>query len=158
MMKEADLLGLTVEQAERSQAIDRDVVAAREAIAAWHRLLERRRLDRKRGLHSIAEFSVEGRVEGDQGTLRRKAPADADGGEREPFYLTSEHEAQGLLIHCIGYLSNSAGEKLAFDKGIGGRDKMAEWIIKEIKDGGALAYIRRHSPYVFGIPLVVADA
>jgi hypothetical protein len=55
-------------------------------------------------------------------------------------------------------LSNAAGEKLAFDKGVGGRDKMAEWIIKEIKDGGALAYIRRHSPFVFGIPLAVADA
>jgi hypothetical protein len=158
MMKEADLLGITVEQAEQSQAIDRDVAAAREAIAVWHRLLERRRLDRKRGLHPITEFTVEGRVEGDQGTLRRKPPAEGDGREREPFYLTSENEARGLLIHCIGYLSNSAGEKLAFDKGVGGRDKMAEWIIKDIKDGGALAYIRRRSPYVFGIPLVAADA
>lgn len=158
MMKEADLLGITAEQAERSQAIDRDVVAAREAIAVWHRLLERRRLDRKRGFHPIAEFSVEGRVEGDQGTLHRKPAAEGDGRGREPFCLTSEHEARGLLIHCIGYLSNSAGEKLAFDKGVGDRDKMAEWIIKEIEERGALTYIRRHSPYVFGIPLVVADA
>jgi hypothetical protein len=158
MMKQADLLDLTPDEAQRSEAIDRDVVAAREAIAVWHRLLERRRLDRKRGLHPITEFAVEGRVEGDQGTLHRKPAEESDGSEREPFYVTSEHEARGLLIHSIGYLSNAAGEKLAFDKGVGGRDKMAEWIIKEIKDGGALAYIRRHSPFVFGIPLAVADA
>jgi len=35
---------------------------------------------------------------------------------------------------------------------------MAEWIIKEIKTHGAIAYIRRHSPYTFGIPIAVADS
>ena len=158
MMKQADFIGLTDEQAAQSRAIEQDIAASRESIAVWHRLLERRRLDRASGLHPIAEFTVEGRAEGEHGVLHRSMAEPIDEGQREPFYVTTEPEARGLLIHCIGYLSNAAGEKLAFDKGVGGRDKMAEWIIKEIKDGGALAYIRRHAPHVFGIPLAVPDA
>jgi hypothetical protein len=157
-MKQADFIGLTDEQAARSRSIEQDIAASRASIAAWHRLLDRRRLDRARGLHPITEFAVEGRVEGEHGVLHRNRAEPVDAGEREPFYVTTEHEARGLLMHCVGYLSNADGEKLAFDKGVGGRDKMAEWIIKEIRDGGALAYIRRHAPYVFGIPLTVPDA
>jgi hypothetical protein len=158
MMKEADFVGLTDEQAERSRSIEQDVAAGRDSIVVWHRLLERRRLDRARGLHPITEFSVDGRADGEHGALHRKEPERGAEQGREPFYVTTEHEARGLLIHCVGYLSNAAGEKLAFDKGVGDRDKMAEWIIKEIKDAGALAYIRRHAPHVFGIPLAVPDA
>jgi hypothetical protein len=158
MMKEADLIGLTAEQAERSRSIEQDVAAGRDSIVVWHRLLERRRLDRARGLHPITEFAVDARAEGEHGALHRKTPEHGEQHGREPFYVTTEHEARGLLIHCVGYLSNAEGDKLAFDKGVGGRDKMAEWIIKEINDTGALAYIRRHTPHVFGIPLAVPDA
>jgi hypothetical protein len=158
MMKEADFVGLNEEQIERSRSIEQDIAAGRESIAVWHRLLERRRLDRARGLHPITEFAADARAEGEHGALHRKAAEPASAAEREPFYVASESEARGLLIHCVGYLSDAAGEKLAFDKGEGGRDKMAEWIIKEIKDAGALAYIRRRAPYVFGIPLAVLDA
>ena len=158
MIKQADLVGLTAEQSERCEAIDRDVAQGREGVAAWHRLLDRRRLDRKLGLHPIAEFAVAERpAGGDQGTLTKRA-AGAGAAARAPFYVSSEAEAHGLLLRCVGYLSTAAGEKFAFDKGSGGRDKMAEWIIKEIKDCGALAYIRAHAPFVFGIPLAVADS
>jgi len=158
MMKQADFVGLTDEQVERSRSIEQDIAASRDSIVVWHRLLERRRLDRARGLHPITEFAVERRADGEHGRLHRHEPEETEPARREPFYVTHEHEARGLLIHCIGYLSDAAGEKLAFDKGVGGRDKMAEWIIKEINDEGALAYIRRHSPFVFGIRLAVSDA
>jgi hypothetical protein len=158
MMKEADFVGLNEAQAELSRSIEQDIAAGRESIVIWHRLLDRRRLDRARGLHPITEFAVESGTQGEHGVLHRTAPQSVPETSREPFYVTSESEARGLLIHCVGYLTDAAGEKLAFDKGIGGRDKMAEWIIKEIKDRGALAYIRRRAPYVFGIPLAVRDA
>ena len=89
--------------------------------------------------------------------MKKVGTADETAPSREPFYVHSESEARALLIRCVGYLSDAAGEKFAFDKGYGGRDKMAEWIIKEIKERGAIAYIRRHSPYTFGIPIAVAD-
>jgi hypothetical protein len=76
--------------------------------------------------------------------------------EAEPFVLCSETEARGLLMRCIGYLADAEGAKFASDKGYGGRDKMAEWIIREIKERGALAYVTRHKPYLFGIRLAVA--
>jgi hypothetical protein len=41
---------------------------------------------------------------------------------------------------------------LAHDKGYGERDKMAEWIMTEIRANGGIAYIRKHAPLVFGIP------
>jgi hypothetical protein len=47
---------------------------------------------------------------------------------------------------------------LAHDKGYGERDKMAEWIMTEIRANGGLAYIRKHAPLVFGIPLAVPNA
>jgi hypothetical protein len=47
---------------------------------------------------------------------------------------------------------------MAHDKGYSERDKAAEWIMTEIKVKGGLAYIRKHSPLVFGIPLCVANA
>ena len=78
--------------------------------------------------------------------------------EREPFYVRSEAEARGLLMRCIGYLTGPHGEKLAHDKGHGERDKMAEWIMTEIRAKGGLAYIRKHAPFVFGIPLSVSNA
>jgi hypothetical protein len=34
---------------------------------------------------------------------------------------------------------------------------MAEWIAREVQQG-ALDYIRKKRPYVFGIPLAVANA
>jgi hypothetical protein len=121
--------------------------------------LDRRRLDRKLGLHPITEFAVGQRPAGrDQGTLVKNAGAASETVlPREPFYVRSEREARALLIRCIGYLSNATGEKFAFDQGYGRRDKMAEWIIKEIKEGGAIAYISAHSPYIFGIPIAVAN-
>ena len=159
MINDADLVGLTQEQAQRCRELDEQLSQTREGIVVWHRLLDRRRLDRKLGLHPIAEFTAAEKPAGDeQGTLATK-PAEENGAppSREPFYLRSESEARALLIRAVGYLSNQAGERLAFDKGYGDRDKMAEWIIKEIKEQGGLAYIRRHAPYVFGIPLAVAD-
>jgi hypothetical protein len=160
MMNDADLLGLTDEQARRFRDIDDEVSQTRDGIAVWHRLLDRRRLDRKLGLHPIAEFTLDERPLGDeQGTLAKASSPDRKGdANREPFYVRSEVEARALLIRCVGYLSNEAGEKFAFDKGYGGRDKMAEWMIKEIKERGAIAYIHAHEPYVFGIPIAVASA
>jgi len=160
MMKQADLAGLSEEQADRFEVIDRDVAQSREGIAAWHRLLDRRRLDRKLGLHEIPEFKVDGKPAGrDAGTLvRSEVASDAQPQPREPFYVHTEAEARGLLIRSVGYLCNAAGEKLAFDKGYGERDKMAEWIIKEIRDQGGIAYIRKHSPYIFGIEIAAAGA
>jgi len=158
MIKDADVVGLTEEQARRFEEIDIDVSRTQEGIAVWHRLLDRRRLDRKLGLHPIAEFAVNEKPSGDaQGILVRKDPARETISARDPFYLSTESEARALLIRCVGYLSDAAGEKFAFDKSYGERDKMAEWIINEIKLGGALAYIRAHAPYIFGIPIAVAD-
>jgi hypothetical protein len=160
MLNETDLLGLTEEQADRFREFDRSIAEMRDGLLAWHRLLDRRRHDRKLGLHPIAEFTLGDAPEGEaQGSLMRKEPEDAaEAGQREPFFLSSEAEARGLLLRCIGYLTDEAGNKLAADKGIGGRDKMAEWIIREIKERGALAYIARHQPRVFGIPLMAASS
>ena len=159
MIKDADVVGLTEEQARRFEEIDSDVSRTQEGIAVWHRLLDRRRLDRKLGLHPIAEFAVNEKPSGEaQGTLVRKDDAARETvSARDPFYLITESEARALLIRCVGYLSDASGEKFAFDKSYGARDKMAEWIINEIKLGGALAYIRAHKPYIFGIPIAVAD-
>ena len=158
MIKDADVVGLTEEQARRFEEIDSDVSRTQEGIAVWHRLLDRRRLDRKLGLHPIAEFAVNEKPSGDaQGILVKKDAARETISARDPFYLSTESEARALLIRCVGYLSDAAGEKFAFDKSYGDRDKMAEWIINEIKLGGALAYIRAHSPYIFGIPIAVTD-
>jgi hypothetical protein len=159
MVSNVDIVDLTEQQARRFQEIDAEVTRTREGIAVWHRLLDRRRLDRKLGLHPIAEFVTDERpADAEQGTLVRKADGlDETGPAREPFYVRSESEARALLIRCIGYLSNADGEKFAFDKGYGDRDKMAEWILKEITEGGAIAYIRKHAPYTFGIPIAVAD-
>jgi hypothetical protein len=160
MIKDADVIGLTEEQSRRFQEIDDEVSQTREGIAVWHRLLDRRRHDRKLGLHPITEFAVgEKPSDHEQGTLVKRANDTSETpSDREPFYVRSESEARALLIRCVGYLSNAAGEKFAFDKGCGDRDKMAEWIIKEIKDGGAIAYIRKRSPHTFGIPIAVANA
>jgi len=158
MIKDADVVGLTEEQARRFEEIDSDVSRTQEGIAVWHRLLDRRRLDRKLGLHPIAEFAVNEKPSGDaQGILVKKDAARETISARDPFYLSTESEARALLIRCVGYLSDAAGEKFAFDKSYGERDKMAEWIINEIKLGGALAYVRSHRPYIFGIPIAVAD-
>src|ERR1700751_5929108 len=136
MSSEGDFVGLTVGQSRRFREIDDEIAQTQAGIAVWHRLLDRRRLDRKLGLHSITEFAVDVRPsDHQQGTLVKKAStADETAPSREPFYVHSEIEARALLIRCLGYLSNAAGEKLAFDKGYGGRDKMAEWIIREIKE------------------------
>jgi hypothetical protein len=160
MMNSADLIGLDGEQARRFEELDRDVSQSREGIEAWHRLLDRRRADRKLGLHPITEFALaEEHAGSDAGRLVRKdAQPDDVQVEREPFYVRSEAEARGLLMRCIGYLTDPRGKKLAHDKGYGERDKMAEWIMTEIKVKGGLAYIRKHSPFVFGIPLSVANA
>ncbi len=160
MITDADIIGLTQEQAARCRELDEQLSQTREGIAAWHRLLDRRRHDRKLGLHPIVEFAAAEKPDGDeQGKLERKPAAETDGQPaREPFYLRSESEARALLIRAVGYLSTQSGDRLAFDKGYGDRDKMAEWIIKEIKDHGGIAYIQRHAPYVFGIPLAVANS
>jgi len=160
MSNEADIVGLTDEQTRHFREIDDEISQTRAGIAVWHRLLDRRRLDRKMGLHPITEFAAAQRPAGhEQGTLVKKSAAAGETtSSREPFYVHSESEARALLIRCIGYLANGEGEKLAFDKGYGARDKVAEWIIKEIKERGAIAYIRAHSPFVFGIPVAVANA
>jgi hypothetical protein len=158
MSNDADIVGLTDEQTRRFREIDDEISQTHAGIAVWHRLLDRRRLDRKLNLHPITEFAVGQRPAGhEQGTLVKRATAKIEASPREPFYIHSESEGRALLIRCIGYLSNAAGEKLAFDKGYGDRDKMAEWILKEIKELGAIAYIRTHSPFIFGIPIAVAD-
>lgn len=158
MSNDADMVGLTDEQTRRFREIDDEISQTQAGIAVWHRLLDRRRLDRRLGLHPITEFATGQSPAGhEQGTLVKKATVKIDHSPREPFYIHSEIEGRALLIRCIGYLGNAAGEKLAFDKGYGDRDKMAEWIIKEIKELGAIAYIRTHSPYIFGIPIAVAD-
>lgn len=153
MVNEADRIGLTEEQASRLDLIDFEITQTRDGIAVWHRLLDRRRLDVKSGVHSITAFSVgDGKANGDHGRLvKTETGSDAATAEREPFYVRSENEARALLMRGLGYLSSADGEKLAFDKGEGDRDKMAEWIITEINRAGALAYIRNHSPYIFGI-------
>jgi len=160
MVNDADLVGLNEEQARRFLELDRDICAMHEGIAAWHRLLDRRRLDRKCGLHPIAEFSLSRQPAGEEpGSLLQKQPeASSESSEREPFYLRTEAEARGLLLRCIGYLSDAQGHKFAADKGYGGRDKLAEWTIREIKETGALAYITTHCPHIFGIPLKAASA
>jgi hypothetical protein len=161
MSNDADVVGLTEDQTRRFREIDEQIAQTQVGIAVWHRLLDRRRLDRKLGLHSITEFAVDARPSDhqNQGTLvKNVGTAEETAASREPFYVHSENEARALLIRCLGYLSNAAGEKFAFDKGYGGRDKMAEWIIKEIKEKGAIAYIRTHAPYTFGIPIAVADS
>ena len=71
--------------------------------------------------------------------------------------MDCHHPGSDRRLPLERYLSNAAGDKFAFDKGYGDRDKMAEWIIKEIKEHGGIAYIRSHAPYIFGIPLAVAD-
>jgi hypothetical protein len=160
MLNSADLIGLDGEQARRFEELDRDVSQSREGIEAWHRLLDRRRADTKLGLHAITEFALaEEHADPDAGRLVRKDPQPGNAQvEREPFYVRSEAEARGLLMRCIGYLTDPHGKKLAFDKGYGERDKMAEWIMTEIKMNGGLAYIRKYSPLVFGIPLFIPNA
>jgi hypothetical protein len=160
MNNDADMVGLTDEQTRRFREIDDEISQTRAGIAVWHRLLDRRRLDRKLGLHPITEFAAGQSPTGqEQGELVKKAAVPSETtSSREPFYVHSESEARALLIRCVGYLGNAEGEKLAFDKGYGGRDKMAEWIIKAIKEAGAIAYIRAHSPFIFGIPIAVANA
>lgn len=159
-MKDADFVGLTEDQARRVQEFERRISQSREGIDAWHRLLDRRRLDRKLGLHPIAEFGLGDAAAGRefQTLVKKDAASTPASARRDPFYVRSESEARGLLIRCVGYLSNPAGEKLAFDKGADGRDKMAEWIIREIEDDGAITYIRKHAPYVFGIEIAVTNA
>lgn len=158
MSNDVDMVGLTDEQTRRFREIDDEISQTQAGIAVWHRLLDRRRLDRKLGLHPITEFAADQRPAGhEQGTLVKKAAAKIEASPREPFYVHSENEGRALLIRCIGYLSDAAGEKFAFDKDYGDRDKMAEWIFKEIKELGAIAYIRKHSPFIFGIPIAVAN-
>lgn len=157
MVEDVGLLELDAKQARRCEALDRQIEMTREGIAVWHRLLDRRRRDRKLGLHPIPEF----RAEADAGSARvrlvRRPPGTESPREREPFRVRSEHEARALLLRCIRYLSDADGERLAFDKGPGDRDEMAEGIAREIAQHGAIAYIRCHAPFVFGIPLAVAD-
>ena len=164
-MKPEDLLGLSPQQAETAERIDREMALAHQAIAVWHRLLDRRRSDMKLGLHKVTEFGLaEKPGDGEQGRLVRKdgdggdaAPVGDAGSGRAPFHVTSENEARALLLRCIGYLTDAEGARLAFDKGVGEKDKMAEWIAREVQQG-ALDYIRKRRPYVFGIPLAIADS
>lgn len=156
MINDADFVGLTDDQAQRLQELDDSVTRSSTAIAVWHRLLDRRRLDRKLGLHPIAEFHLG--AEGDGALERAAATPAAAPAPREPFVVRSEDEARGLLLRGLGYLSDARGARLASDKGEGGRDKLATWIACEIRERGALAYIRRHAPHLFGIRLAVADA
>jgi hypothetical protein len=160
MVNSADLVGLNGEQARRFEELDREVSQSREGIEAWHRLLDRRRTDVKLGLHTIPGFQLARRPSGSEpGQLVRQDPEPGDAViEREPFFVRSEAEARGLLMRCIDYLSGPDCEKLAHDKGYGERDKMAEWIMMEIRTNGGLAYIRKHGPSVFGIPLAVPNA
>ena len=160
MITDADLAGLTQEQTARCRELDDELSQTREGIVVWHRLLDRRRLDRKLGLHPIAEFAATKQPAAEeQGVLERKAATEKENlPAREPFYLRSEAEARALLIRAVGYLSNESGDKFAFDKGYGDRGKIAEWIIREIKGHGGIAYIRLHAPHVFGIPLAVANS
>lgn len=158
MVNQADRIGLTQEQESQLDAIDFEVMRSREGVAVWHRLLDRRRLDIKRGEHSVTTFSVgDGKAGGDQGELVRTTPESGGTQEREAFYVRTEHEARALLMRGLGYLSDANGEKLAFDKGEGDKDKMAEWMIHEITRTGALAYIRSREPYIFGIRIAVAN-
>ena len=160
MITNADLVDLTQEQSARCLELDDELSQTREGIVVWHRLLDRRRLDRKLGLHPIVEFAAAKKPTAEEhGTFeRREATMSDDQPAREPFYLHSEAEARGLLIRALGYLSTESGDRFAFDKGYGDRGKIAEWIIKEIKERGGISYIRRHAPYVFGIPLAIADS
>jgi hypothetical protein len=160
MVNSADLVGLNDEQARRFEELDLEVSQSRAGIEAWHRLLDRRRTDVKLGLHGIAGFTLAGKPSGSEaGQLVRQDPEPGKAPvEREPFYVRTEAEARGLLMRCIDYLEGPDCEKLAYDKGYGERDKMAEWIMTEIKANGGLAYIRKHAPLVFGIPLALPDA
>jgi hypothetical protein len=160
MVNSADLVGLNSEQARRFEELDREVSQSREGIEAWHRLLDRRRTDVKLGLHAIAGFRLARKPsDSEPGHLVRQDPEPDDAPvEREPFYVRSEAEARGLLMRCIDYLAGPDCEKLAHDKGYGERDKLAEWIMTEIRANGGLAYIRKHAPLVFGIPLAVTNA
>lgn len=160
MVMQADRIGLTQEQESRLDAIDFEITRTREGIAVWHRLLDRRRLDVKTGAHPITSFSVgDAKAEGEHGKLVKNDASPAGAGtDREPFFVRSETEARALLMRGLGYLSSADGEKLAFDKREGDKDKMAEWIITEINRSGAINYIRAHSPFIFGIRLAVADA
>ncbi|MEA2731292.1 MAG: hypothetical protein QOF70_5767 [Acetobacteraceae bacterium] len=160
MINSADLIGLNGDQVRRFEELDREVSQSRESIEAWHRLLDRRRTDIKLGLHVIAGFALAGKPSGSEaGRLVRQDPVPDDAPvEREPFYVRSEAEARGLLMRCIDYLTGPDCEKLAHDKGYGERDKMAEWIMTEIRAKGGLAYIRMHAPLVFGIPLALPNA
>ncbi len=56
------------------------------------------------------------------------------------------------------HLTGPNGETLAHDKGYGERDKMAEWIMTEIRAKSGLAYIQKHAPFVFGIRLAIPNA
>ena len=160
MITDADLIGLSQTQTARCRELDDELSQTREGIVVWHRLLDRRRLDRKLGLHPIVEFAAAKKPAGDeQGMLERKAVTKEESlPAREPFYVRSEAEARALLIRAVGYLSNASGDRYAFDKGYGDRGKLAEWITKEIKEHGGIAYIRLHAPYVFGIPLAIANS
>jgi len=160
MVNSADLVGLNSEQARRFEELDREVSLSRESIEAWHRLLDRRRTDVKLGLHAITGFALSDKPSGSEaGKLVRRDPEPGDApSPREPFFVRSEAEARGLLMRCIDYLASPDGEKLAHDKGYGERDKMAEWIMTEIRTKGGLAYIRERGPLVFGIPLAVLNA
>lgn len=138
---------------------------ARQAITVWHRLLDRRRSDCKLGLHPITAFGLAAvPAGGEQGRLVRKdddtreiAPVGDAAPERAPFYVASENEARALLLRCTGYLTDATGARFAFDKGVGDKDKMAEWIAREVQQG-ALDYIRKRRPYVFSIPLAIVDS
>jgi hypothetical protein len=160
MINSADVVGLSDEQVRRFEELDREVSQSREGIEAWHRLLDRRRRDVKLALHAISSFRLARKPFGSEpGQLVRQDPELDDApAEREPFYVRSEAEARGLLMRCIDYLSGPDCEKLAHDKGYGERDKMAEWIMTEIRANGGLAYIRKHAPLVFGIPLALPNA
>lgn len=160
MVNQADRIGLTQEQESRLDAIDSEIMRTREGIAVWHRLLDRRRLDVKTGAHPITAFSVgDGKAGGEHGRLVKTETASGSAGaEREPFYVKSETEARALLMRGLGYLSSADGEKLAFDKGEGDKDKMAEWIMTEISRSGAINYIRSHAPHIFGIRIAVPNA
>jgi hypothetical protein len=158
MTDNADMVGLTDEQTRRFQQIDDDVQRTRAGIAVWHRLLDRRRLDQKRGLHSITAFVLNAPAADQRKTDLVKKTGEAREGSREPFYVSSEIEAKALLLHCIGYLCDDAGEKLAFDKGYGARDKRAEWIIREITEYGGIKYLQTHTPYIFGIPIAFSNS
>src|ERR1700751_170398 len=110
MVNDADLVGLDEEQTRRFLEFDREIHEMQAGIAAWHRLLDRRRLDRKLGLHPIAEFGLGKTPHADEpGSLVQKETDERKELGREPFYLGTEAEARGLLLRCIGYLTDAEG-------------------------------------------------